>query len=163
MLAIHSRLTNQTTPSRKLSSKCIRTINCPISILIHLLHHNLQLLIRQILAKRLHHVRDLVAGDGAAAVLVEDLERAAHLLFEVGRLGFRGHHLDEFYIGCLAVVEARTGRGRGQTIEINGAGAVDVYFVDHVVELCIGGIETEGLHHGAELVSCDDAWDRKAC
>ena len=51
----------------------------------------------------------------------------------------------------------------GQTIEINGACAVDVYFVDHVVELCIGGIEAEGLHHGAELVSCDDAWDRKAC
>jgi hypothetical protein len=58
----------------------------------------------------------------------------------------------------------RGGEGAGgQTIEINGACVVDVYFVDHIVKLCIGGIETEGLHHGTEFVSCDDAWDRNAC
>jgi hypothetical protein len=40
----------------------------------------------------------------------------------------------------------REERGGEQTVEINRAGAIEVYFVDHIVELCIGGIESKGFH-----------------
>ena len=39
----------------------------------------------------------------------------------------------------------------GRTLEINGAIAIGVDLVEHVLELRLGGIEAEALHDGAEL------------
>jgi hypothetical protein len=35
---------------------------------------------------------------------------------------------------------------------------VDIDLIDHIVELCVGGIEPEGFHDGAEFGSGDDAY-----
>jgi len=91
-----------------------RTINRPITILINLLHHDLQLLITQLLAKALHHLRDLIAIDGAAAVLVEDFEGGEHFLLEVCGLGFYGHHLDEFLKSQVCQLTDQDTSGEGQ-------------------------------------------------
>lgn len=41
------------------------------------------------------------------------------------------------------------------TLEIDGAVLVDIDLVDHVLELAIGGVQTEGAHDCSELVLGD--------
>lgn len=41
------------------------------------------------------------------------------------------------------------------TLEVDGAVLVDVDLVDHVLELAIGGVQTEGTHDCPELVLGD--------
>ena len=41
--------------------------------------------------------------------------------------------------------------------EVDGAGAVDIDLVDHVLELGLGRVLAEGAHDGAELLGGDGA------
>jgi hypothetical protein len=47
-------------------------------------------------------------------------------------------------------------RGDG-TVEIHRAGSIEVDLVDHIVELCVGGIKPQGFHDSAKLGSRGDA------
>lgn len=67
-----------------------------IAILINLLNHDLKILIREVFSKGLHQLAELVDRNSSTAVLVEDIEGAAHLVVGVGGLSLDTHHLDEF-------------------------------------------------------------------
>jgi hypothetical protein len=54
-----------------------------------------------------------------------------------------------FRAGAEMSRRGKGGEGGAQTVEINRAGAIKVYFVDHIIELCVSGIETKGFHDGA--------------
>jgi hypothetical protein len=42
-----------------------------------------------------------------------------------------------------------------RTRKVNGAIVVGVHLVDHVLQLGLGGVLTQGAHHGAELLGRD--------
>ena len=77
-------------------------------------------------------------GDEAVAVLVEDAEGLLELLLGVGVLHLAGHEGAE--LG-----------------EVNGAVAVGVDLVDHVLQLGLGRVLAERAHDGAELLGGDGA------
>jgi hypothetical protein len=52
----------------------------------------------------------------------------------------------------------RGGRaGRGHLREIDGAGAIGVDLIDHVLELGLGGVLAEGAHNCPQLLGGDGA------
>lgn len=74
--------------------------------------------------------------DEAVAVLVKHLERLADLFLRVGILHLASHHGEE--LG-----------------KVDGAVAVRVDLVDHVLEFGLGRVLPEGAHDGAEFASGD--------
>ena len=80
----------------------------------------------------------LVLLDGAGAVLVEHAERFDDILFSV----------------CVLHLARHEGAELG---EVNGAVAVGIDLVDHVLELSLGRVLAEGAHDGAELLGGDGA------
>merc|ERR1719238_1646969 len=95
-------------------------------------------LICELLAKVGHHVSQLSGRDEAIAVLVEDLESLLNLLLGVGVLHLLGHEVQELR-------------------EVDGARAVGVDLVNHVLELSLCGILPEGAHDGSQLLGGDGA------
>jgi len=81
---------------------------------------------------------ELSGTDVPVPVLIKDLERLLDLLFAVRVAHLAGHHGEEFR-------------------EIDGAVAVSVDFVDHVLQLSLGGVLTERSHDSSELLSGDCA------
>lgn len=73
------------------------TVNMTIAVLINLLNHDLEILIREVFSKGLHQLAELIDRDSSTAVLVEDIEGATHLIIGVRWLGLDAHHLDEFW------------------------------------------------------------------
>ncbi len=73
-----------------------RTIYCAVPVLVGLGDHLVDLCVGEILAQRFHDLAQFFGGDGAAAVLVEDVEGGAGLVGEVMCLDGGGHHFEEF-------------------------------------------------------------------
>lgn len=51
-----------------------------------------------------------------------------------------------------------TRRVLGRTEKVNGVVLVDIDLVDHVLQLDVGEILTQGAHNGADILGCDLAW-----
>mmetsp|Transcript_5766 Transcript_5766/g.11783 ORF Transcript_5766/g.11783 Transcript_5766/m.11783 type:complete len:206 (+) Transcript_5766:195-812(+) len=113
-------------------------VDLPVTVNVGLADHLVNLLVGQLLTKVGHHVTQLSSGDEAVAVLVEHLEGLLQLLLRVGVLHLLGHQ----------------GKELG---EIDGAVAVGIDLVDHVLKLGLGGVLAEGAHHGAKLLGGNGA------
>ena len=81
---------------------------------------------------------ELGGGDEAVTVLIEDTEGLLDLLLGVRVLHLAGH--------------------QGQELrEVDGAGAVLVDLVDHILQLGLGGVLAQGAHDGSQLLGGDGA------
>jgi len=113
-------------------------VDLAITIDISLADHLIDLLVGELLAEVCHDVAELGGGDETIAVLVEDLERLLDLLLGVGVLHLARHH--------------------GQELgEVDGAIAISVNLVDHVLQLSLGGVLSQRPHDGSELLGGDRA------
>merc|ERR1719326_1945037 len=80
-----------------------------------------------------HDVTKLSSGDETVTILIEDLEGLLDLLLGVSVLHLAGHEVEELR-------------------EVNGAGAIGIDLVDHVLELSLGRVLAEGAHDSSELL-----------
>ena len=85
-----------------------------------------------------HDMSQLRSADVAVSVLIEDLEGLFDLLLAIGVAHLARHHRQEFG-------------------EIDGAIAVRIDLVDHVLEFSFGGVLPERPHDGAELFCSNGA------
>merc|ERR1719389_794181 len=113
-------------------------VNLAVTIDVSLTDHLVNLLIGELLAKVGHDVTKLSSGDETVAVLVEHLEGLLDLLLGVGVLHLTSHQVQE--LG-----------------EVDGAGAIGIDLVDHVLELSLGGVLAEGAHDSSKLLGGDGA------
>lgn len=80
----------------------------------------------------------LGSADEAVSILIEDLESLLDFLFTVSVLHLAGHH--------------------GQELgEIDGAVAVSIDFVNHVLELSFCGVLSQRSHHSAQFLGGNSA------
>ena len=96
--------------------------------------HLVNLHIGELLPEIGHDVAQLSRRDEAISVLVEDPESLPDLLLAVRVLHLPRHHSEEL-------------------VEVDGS--VCVYLVDHVLELCLGGVLPERPHDSAQLLRGD--------
>ena len=95
------------------------------------------LLVGELLAQVGHDVAQLGGGDETVAIDIESLLESLHeLLLGVGALHLAGHKAKE--LG-----------------EINGAVAISIDLVDHILKLSLSRVLTEGPHDGSELLGGD--------
>ncbi|KAF5215955.1 hypothetical protein ECC02_011319 [Trypanosoma cruzi] len=121
-LACHCRL--RSLPARAAARRSLAhhhldellVVDLTIAVHVGLADHFVHLLVRQLLAEVRHDVAQLGGGDEAVAVLVKHAERLLDLLLRVRVLHLAGHQRQE--LG-----------------EVNGAAAVLVHLVDHVLQL----------------------------
>lgn len=102
------------------------------------MNHLVNLGVSQTLAKVSEDVAELSGRDEAVAVLVKDLECLLDLLLRVSVLHLAGHHGQELW-------------------EINGAVAICIDLVHHILKVGLGGVLAQGAHDGAELLGGDGA------
>jgi len=113
-------------------------VDLTVAVNVGLPDHLVDLLISQLLSQVGHDVPQLGGGDEAVAVLVEDTEGLPDLLFAVGVLHLARHH--------------------GQELgEVDCAIAVGIDLVDHVLQLCLCGVLSQGAHDRAQLLGGDGA------
>mmetsp|Transcript_26522 Transcript_26522/g.70382 ORF Transcript_26522/g.70382 Transcript_26522/m.70382 type:complete len:204 (-) Transcript_26522:20-631(-) len=113
-------------------------IDLAVAVNVRLTDHLIHLFVRQLLAQVRHHVAQLCCADEAVAVAVEDLEGLDELLLGVRVLHLPGHEAEELR-------------------EVDGSVAIGIHFVDHVLELRLGGVLPQGAHHRAQLLRGDGA------
>lgn len=113
-------------------------VDLSITIDISFADHLIDLLISELLSKVGHDVTQLGSGDESVSVLVEDLERLEDLLLGIGVLHLSGHH-------------------RKELGEINCSITVSVNFVDHIGELRLRRVLSEGAHDGSKFFGGDSA------
>jgi hypothetical protein len=111
-------------------------VDLAIAIDISLADHLVHLLVGELLSEVGHDVSQLSSRDESIAVLVEHFESLQDLLLRVSVLHLSRHHCQE--LG-----------------EINGSVAIGIHLVDHVSELCLGGVLTKRSHHSAKLFGRD--------
>jgi len=111
-------------------------VNLAVTVDIGLADHLVDLLIRELLAEVRHHVAQLGSADEAVAIFVKDAEGLLDLLLGVRVVHLAGH--------------------QGQELgEVDCTAAILVNLVDHVLELGLRGVLTEGAHDGAQLLRRD--------
>merc|ERR1719218_220464 len=113
-------------------------VDLTIAIDISFADHLIGLLVGEFLAKVGHDVSELSSADEAIAVLVEDLESLNNLFLRVSVLHLTGHHSEELR-------------------EVNGAVAISINFVDHILEFGLCGVLTKGSHDSAKFFGGDGA------
>merc|ERR1719181_1347302 len=113
-------------------------VDLAVTVNVRLADHLVDLLVGELLAEVGHDVAKLSRRDEAVAVLVEDAEGLLELLLGVRVLHLAGHQGAELR-------------------EVNGAVAVGIDLVDHVLQLRLGRVLAERAHDGAELLGGDRA------
>merc|ERR1719217_1112082 len=113
-------------------------VDLAVTVNVGLADHLVDLLVGQLLAEVGHDVAQLSRRDEAVAVLVEDAERLLQLLLRVRVLHLARHEGAELR-------------------EVNGAVAVGIDLVDHVLQLSLRRVLAERAHHGAQLLGGDGA------
>merc|ERR1712178_360013 len=98
-----------------------------IAILISPVHHLLELVVGHVLAELLADALQVLEGDGAGLVVVEELEDLEEVLAGVLTLLASGHHGQEL-------------------VEVDGTVTVGVDVVDELADLVGLSIHAEGLH-----------------
>lgn len=144
------------------------TVNRAVSVQVGVPDHLLNLLVRGALAEGEEHLAQLRGRDGAAVVLVEDLEGGDELLLGVGvfarRRGGLAHELEEFWRWGESAADrpspACEGGFHGEerlTVEVDVAVTVGVDLLDQVLDLLDAGVQAKGLHGDLELLGVDAA------
>merc|ERR1712141_250733 len=96
------------------------------------------LLISELLSQVGHHVPEFSSRDEAVSIFVKDTECLPDLLLAVCVLHLPGHHGEELW-------------------EVDGAVAIGVDLVDHVLQLRLCRVLSQRPHHRAELLGGDGA------
>merc|ERR1711976_381614 len=99
-------------------------VDLAITITVGLVNHLLELLIGHVLAELLCDTLEVLEGDLASLIVVEETEHLDDLLAGVAVTHASGHHVEEL-------------------VEVDGAGAVFVDVVDHATDLVLLGVEAE--------------------
>merc|ERR1712054_456114 len=113
-------------------------VDLAIAIAVGLVNHLLELLVSHVLTEFLGHTLQVLEGDLASLVVVEETEHLDDLLTRVAVAHASSHHVEEF-------------------VEVDGAGAILVDVVDHATDLVLLGIEAEGAHDHLELLGVNGA------
>jgi len=109
-----------------------------ITIDISLSDHLIDLLIGELLSEVGHNVSKLSSGDKTVSISIEDLEGLDELLLSIGILHLSGHEGEELW-------------------EINGSVTIGIDLIDHVLELSLGWVLSEGSHDGTKLLGGNGA------
>ena len=118
---------NESDPSLSLGhhhSNELLVVDVTVSVDVGLSDHLVDLLVGQLLSQVCHDVAQLGGRDETVAVTIEDLEGLNQLLLSVRILHLAGHEREELR-------------------EVDGAVAVSINLVDHVLELGLGGVLSE--------------------
>merc|ERR1719199_2199718 len=113
-------------------------VDLAVAVNVRLADHLVTLLVGELLAEVGHDVAELGGGDEPVAVLVEHLEGLDDLLLGVSVLHLASHHGEE--LG-----------------EVDGAVAVGIDLVDHVLQLGLSGVLAQRAHDRAQLLGGDGA------
>merc|ERR1712118_111856 len=113
-------------------------IDLPISINISFTDHLINLLIGQLFSKVCHHVPQLRSTNESIAITIKHLEGLNQLFFGVCILHLPGHQGKELW-------------------EIDGTISICIHFIDHVLELSLGGILSQRAHDCSQLLGSDSA------
>merc|ERR1711998_229001 len=111
-------------------------VDLSIAINISFADHLVDLLVSELLAQVGHHMTKFSCGDETVAVLVEHFESLLDLFLRVRVLHLPRHEVEELR-------------------KVDSATAVDIDFIDHVLELCLSWVLAEGAHDGAQLLGGD--------
>ncbi|GMS96879.1 hypothetical protein PENTCL1PPCAC_19054, partial [Pristionchus entomophagus] len=107
-------------------------VDLKITVLIDFFDDLIHFFFGESLSHSRHEVLELLRGDEAIAVFVEDFESESYQLL-IGLLVHLLHHLTEF-------------------AEVDLAVAIDVIFVDHVQQLLLSGIQSKSSHRHSQLL-----------
>merc|ERR1712227_1144703 len=107
-------------------------VDLAIAVTVGLVNHLLQLLIGHVLTELLGHTLEVLEGDLAGLVIVEETEHLDDLLAGVAVTHASSHHVEEL-------------------VEVDGAGAILINVVDHAADLVLLSIEAECAHGDLEL------------
>lgn len=152
-----------------------RTVNTSITVLVSLPDHLINLIVCELLTDRGHNVSQLSSGNEAIVVTVEylphvsfelgivqvlstNLESFTDFLLGVGVLHLSCHHGQEFWAPLSAIQIQKSLELSSRTGEVNRAVVVGVNLVDHVLELGLGRVLTEGSHNSSQFLGGDLAW-----
>merc|ERR1712086_983232 len=113
-------------------------VDLAITILVGLVDHVLKLLVIDSLSELLSHAGEAAEGDLVGGVVIE-----------------HGEHLDDVLTGILLTHLA--GHHAHELLELNAAVAVSVDVGDHLLELVVADLESEGTHGALELAAVDGA------
>ena len=107
-----------------------------IAVSVGLVDHFLDLVVGHVLAELLGHPLQVLEGDFAGLVVVEESERLQHFLSGVALSHFLRHHVEEFR-------------------EVDHAAAVAVGVSNHFSDFLLLGLEAECPHGDLELFGVD--------
>jgi len=111
-------------------------VDLAITVGVSFTDHLIDFFVGELFAEVGHDVTKFGGGDETIAVLVKDSECFSDFFLGVGGLHLSCHHGKEFW-------------------EVNGAVAISVNLVDHVLEFSFGGVLAEGSHDGSEFLGGD--------
>merc|ERR1712178_143214 len=111
-------------------------VDLAITITVGLVDHVLELLIIDVLTQLLGHASEVAEGDLVGVVIIEELEPLLDILTGVLLAHLASHHGKELS-------------------ELDGAVAAVVDIGDHLLELLVLNLETEGAHGRLELTHVD--------
>mmetsp|Transcript_67843 Transcript_67843/g.147829 ORF Transcript_67843/g.147829 Transcript_67843/m.147829 type:complete len:236 (-) Transcript_67843:56-763(-) len=111
-------------------------VDLAVTIAVGLIDHLLQLLICHAFAQLLGHSLQILEGDAASLIVVEESEGLQDLVLRVAVQDLVGHHLQELLV-------------------TDGAAAVVIDVRDHLLDLLLLGLETQGAHRDLQLLGVD--------
>jgi len=107
-----------------------------ITISISFINHLLDLVVGHVLAELLGHPLEVLEGDFAGLVIIEESEGFEHLLAGVTLSHFLGHHVQKFW-------------------EVDHATAIAVCIGNHFSDFLFLGLEPERSHGHLQLLGVD--------
>ena len=113
-------------------------VDLPVAVGVGLTEHLGELLVGEFLAEVLEDVAELVAGDEAVLVLVEDAEGLPELVL----------------VGAAGLLHLARQQGE-ELLEVDGAAAVRVHLVHHPLQLLLRRALPQRPHHRAQLLGRD--------
>jgi len=113
-------------------------IDLSVTVNVGFTDHLVDFLVCEFLAEVCHDVPELGSADESVAVLVKHAECFTNLLLTVCVLHLPRHHCQE--LG-----------------EVDCAIAISIHLIDHVLELSLCGVLSQGPHDGAQLLGGDGA------
>jgi hypothetical protein len=109
-----------------------------VVVAVSLVNHLLDFFVSHVLTKLLSDTLEVLEGDLAVLLIVEQTESLEHLLAGVTLGHLLGHHVEEFG-------------------EVDDTGTVLVDVGDHLLDLLTLGLKTEGAHGDLEFLLVDVA------
>jgi hypothetical protein len=109
-----------------------------VVITVSLVNHFLDFFVGHVLTELLGHTLEVLKGDFAVLLVVEEAECLEHLLARVTFSHLLGHHIEELR-------------------EVNDTGAILVDVGDHFLDLLALGLETKGAHGNLKFLLVDVA------